>query len=345
MAGSMLQICFFLIANALAVFHFAQTGNRSLLAFFVIAIAILVFFSALIARLEKKGHLNAHELMARTMTFWWMLSLFALALISHPMVICLLLYLGSFLSLAEYHSLIFPEEKSLKKIMMDPSFCLISFACLVNYALLYFVGDGVVLYFGFSLIFMGIGLPIFYVIKNRGDESARSLLPLISGFLFFAVLLTLAYPLYAMNVNAFLVVIFLTEIRDLISYWLGKGLAKTTWQSSKRQQWVHQKIAPAISPNKTWSVGILSTVIIYAIGLWFSLSIFDLGYFGLLKLSLVLFSIGIFGLFGDLAFSLVKRIYGQKDSGSWLPGGSGMIDRIDALVFTIPVAYFILQFL
>ena len=97
------------------------------------------------------------------------------------------------------------------------------------------------------------------------------------------------------------------------------------------------KMAPRISPNKTVAGGIsgLLGAVLVAIavgrGLDWTLGMLELGALGLL--------IGIAAICGDLAESLVKRIFGVKDSGSLLPGHGGILDRVDALIFAAPILF------
>lgn len=98
--------------------------------------------------------------------------------------------------------------------------------------------------------------------------------------------------------------------------------------------------APRLSPNKTLEGFLGATVITLLAGL-------IAGRFGLLEpltavSGLVLAAaISAFGPIGDLAESAVKRSLGVKDIGSSLPGHGGMLDRLDAYLFTIPAAYLV----
>lgn len=105
------------------------------------------------------------------------------------------------------------------------------------------------------------------------------------------------------------------------------------------------KMSPTISPKKTWE-GFFGGVIITMIGGFllfkFASSFFGMSFYGAgvwLTLSL---STCIFGTFGDLLESKIKRTYGFKDSGNWIPGHGGLLDRIDSFLIAYPVAFLIL---
>ena len=101
------------------------------------------------------------------------------------------------------------------------------------------------------------------------------------------------------------------------------------------------RLAPRISPAKTWvgALGGLAVGILSAIALAFLLSTI-----GMLEATPNLAAIiaasallSIFAQAGDLAESGAKRFFGVKDSGSWLPGHGGALDRLDSLIFVTPI--------
>ena len=131
----------------------------------------------------------------------------------------------------------------------------------------------------------------------------------------------------------FIAVILLVWASDIGAYAFGMIFGRR--QSSR-------KLAPHISPNKTW-IGVLGSFV-FALaaasgvcGLhWFDIKLWQ----WLLAALLVC----VFGIFGDLFESLIKRHFGKKDSGAIVIGHGGLLDRFDAALFAIPAVtvFFIL---
>lgn len=113
---------------------------------------------------------------------------------------------------------------------------------------------------------------------------------------------------------------------DISAYFAGKRFGKN-------------KLAPAISPGKTWEgvFGALAGVAVYVLAVWW--------FGGLYKQFPLLVGVVLAGcwwvalsVIGDLFESALKRQAGVKDSGALLPGHGGLLDRIDALTSTLPFA-------
>lgn len=129
-----------------------------------------------------------------------------------------------------------------------------------------------------------------------------------------------------------------------VSPWVVLGVMATVWIADSAAYFSGKafgrlKLAPEISPGKTWEgvAGALVAVSIYGVALCmvFGLSLWlVVGLWGLTVMSII----------GDLFESLLKRQAGLKDSGSLLPGHGGVLDRIDGLTSTLPLAAFYLYF-
>lgn len=108
--------------------------------------------------------------------------------------------------------------------------------------------------------------------------------------------------------------------------------------------WGKAKLAPSISPNKSW-VGFWAALLGggSAAVLWLTVArwVFSTGTggAGLLVMAGVGAAVACAAVVGDLVESLLKREAGVKDSGTLFPGHGGVMDRIDSLLFTIPVSY------
>ncbi len=98
------------------------------------------------------------------------------------------------------------------------------------------------------------------------------------------------------------------------------------------------KLAPRISPGKTWEGTVTSLVVVMAAGYAYMKYFFP-------EMSapaslFVAATVNIAGQAGDLAESALKRGAGVKDSGTLLPGHGGLLDRVDALLFAIPALWY-----
>lgn len=109
---------------------------------------------------------------------------------------------------------------------------------------------------------------------------------------------------------------------DSFAYLFGKKIGKT-------------KIAPLISPNKTWEGTIFGIIISFFVFLSLSIIFSGFSY----KWVFLGFAIPIYSLFGDLFESFLKRQRGLKDSGSILGAHGGILDRFDSLFFAV-IAYY-----
>lgn len=121
------------------------------------------------------------------------------------------------------------------------------------------------------------------------------------------------------------VLLGMTWLNDTFAYFFGHKFGK-------------RKLAPMISPGKTVE-GFLGGFLGSFCGFVLFWLIFKrpVPFFYAPFLTLL---VGVVGPVGDLCESLIKRSFHVKDSGNVIPGHGGMLDRIDALLFTAPVVYF-----
>lgn len=128
-----------------------------------------------------------------------------------------------------------------------------------------------------------------------------------------------------------IVIIASIWINDTMAYITGSLIGKTPLSK--------------VSPKKTWegTLGgvILSTVIIYFLWNHLVIGITDFN-FDIILAGIALIA-SITGTIGDLFESWLKRMAGVKDSGSFMPGHGGFLDRFDSLLFAVPAVWIFLQ--
>ncbi len=130
------------------------------------------------------------------------------------------------------------------------------------------------------------------------------------------------------------------------SPWLLLGVMALVWIADSAayfagRRFGRHKLAPEISPGKSWEgvIGAGVALVLYASAI--SAAIQGLRIPGALFLAVALL---YFSILGDLFESWMKRLAGVKDSGTLLPGHGGVLDRIDALCAALPIAAGILHF-
>ena len=133
-----------------------------------------------------------------------------------------------------------------------------------------------------------------------------------------------AVELRSKSVHLLFFALALNWVGDTAAYYVGRRFGK-------------HKLAPTISPGKSWEGAAASVV---------GSALFGLFYLGSTMPQLPLWAIvgmatlgNLSGQFGDLAESSIKRGAGLKDSGHLLPGHGGVLDRLDSSMFAVPVVY------
>ena len=129
------------------------------------------------------------------------------------------------------------------------------------------------------------------------------------------------------SIMAVLLLIFTTELNDVMQFIFGKAFGKN-------------KIVPSISPNKTeagFIGGLLGSIILWSfIGPFFIDVNAEQG-------AMIGAFISVVGILGDLMFSALKRYYGVKDFSDLIPGHGGLLDRLDSLILTAPVFFHLIR--
>ena len=246
----------------------------------------------------------------------------------HPLLFGALFLIISTLAMREFHVLM----RSDIKIM---SYSMIANALL--YTTLYFFFYGDLIWRGLLVAYVAILLlamighlfrPQVHAIQSWGNLCASQLMitlpfALMNGVIMYSQWLMLA-------------VFILLWVNDSGAYIVGSLTAK--------RKGGNHKMFPRVSPAKSWEGLIGGFVFDLIAGYVF----FHLGWtadMGLVNSLYLALAVGVFGTIGDLMESLMKRTLGVKDSGKFMPGHGGVLDRFDSLLLAVPIVYFFFVFL
>ena len=198
----------------------------------------------------------------------------------------------------------------------------------LTFLLFYFISHGpffmILATFALSII-----LPMFiylFFYSSQKDQAVENTGKCLFGFIYICLPLSFLifvdkHPRGPMWILFLLCVIFLS---DTGAFYTGRLLGK-------------HKLYPTVSPKKTWEGAIGGLLISLSAAFIFSV----LSPMIRFKPQLMILAafLSIFGQIGDLAESMIKRTCGVKDSGKILPGHGGILDRIDGLLFSIPILF------
>ena len=178
------------------------------------------------------------------------------------------------------------------------------------------------------ILVLAMGLWYVYSPRTRiADVAVTAFGPIYTGFMLSAIVLVRE------------------AVPGLEGALLSVGVCASVWASDSFAYLVGKvagkhKMAPKISPHKTWegfAGGLVGSVLI-----WVILGATRLYGMGLGFAVLCGVVVGVLGVFGDLIESRIKRGVGVKDSGNLIPGHGGMLDRSDSLIFACITAYLLL---
>ena len=266
---------------------------------------------------------NYTELRQRIQSWWVMVGVLFVVLTASKNIAIGFFGVLSFLALKEFLSIVSVRQADRRAVFWA------YLAIPVQY---YWVSMG---WYGMFIIFIPVYvflfLPMRMVLIGETKGFIRS-----AGLMHWAVMLTvfsishiaylLTLPVKNPDAGALglvLFILFMTQFNDVCQYVWGKLLGR-------------HKIIPKVSPNKTWEgfIGGVSTVTLCA-G-------FAAPYLTPLSFNQGLLAgviIGVSGFIGDVVISSVKRDLQIKDTGSFIPGHGGILDRIDSLLYTAPLFF------
>ena len=174
-------------------------------------------------------------------------------------------------------------------------------------------------------VFAVAGVLLVPILRNRAKGQLQAISLAILGFVYFGWMFGhLAFLTNSTHAYGYLLyVIVAVEVNDVAAFVCGKLFGR-------------RKLRAEISPNKTvgGSLGALAV----SMAMPWALS-FSFPHFGTAELLLTGFIVGVGGQIGDLTISVIKRDIGIKDMGALVPGHGGILDRIDSLIFVVPLFF------
>ncbi len=181
----------------------------------------------------------------------------------------------------------------------------------------------------FSVLVAGIKSIIFFKI----DEGKTLFLDVFS-IIYAGFFISFLSKIFNLREGRTLVLLLFILVwsADIFAYYGGRHLGR-------------RPFFPSLSPKKTLEGALSGFFMAIAVAFAFRIFIKSYAAFPLSRFIILTAITVIFAIAGDLAESLIKRLGKKKDSGSLIPGHGGILDRIDGLILSAPVFYYLIIFL
>jgi phosphatidate cytidylyltransferase len=277
---------------------------------------------------RDKGKTTVQNLNARIRAWWMMVAVFGLAMASGGIGSVILFAMTSFMALREFITLT-PTRHGDHRSLFWVFFVILP----LQYYLVAIKWYGLfsIMIPVYAFLFIAIRSATAGDCENFLERTAKiqwALMICVYCVSYAPALLCLNIPGYeGQNGKLMFYFVLVAQISDVLQYVWGKTLGR-------------HKIAPTVSPNKTWEgcIGGIACATLIGAGLWWATPFTPLQSAGM-SLAITLMGFG-----GGLVMSAIKRDRGVKDYGSMIEGHGGVMDRIDSLCFAAPVFFHLTRY-
>jgi phosphatidate cytidylyltransferase len=277
---------------------------------------------------SPSGRATVDNINARTRAWWAMAAIFVVAVTAGPLVSILLFTAISFLALREFVTLARTKPADHRALFW--SFFIVT---PVQYFLIWLE------WYGLFSILIPVYVSIFLAIRTavagdtdrfleRTSTNQWGLMICVYFVSYVPALFMLRIPGYEQQAAKLLFfLVLVVQLSDVLQYVWGKLFGR-------------RRLAPSVSPNKTWEglIGGVACATAIGAGLWWATP------FTPLVAALMAFIITTMGCAGGLIMSAIKRDRGVKDYGALIGGHGGVLDRIDSLAFAAPVFFHLTRY-
>lgn len=302
--------------------HFVLTHNVKIA--LATLYAIIFFLLGLVKFLQIAFKKDMENMWIRLKSFLLIVVFFTAAFCFNKITAFIFLTLISYLCLKEFLSLI-PTRKTDRNVLLWAYWSIP-----ISYYIVYI--HWTTLFYLWIPLYMFILLSVRMVMSSNTEGFLKNLAVLqyglmttvyALGYLGLLAIIPMKYNPQGGAVGLLFFILVFTVSNDFIQMFSGKTFGK-------------HKIIPKVSPNKTWE-GLIGGIIgstILAVLMGRFLTPFSVGQLVFLGASL-----SLFGFFGDVTMSAIKRDLGVKDTSTLIPGHGGILDRLDSLLFTAPLFF------